>query len=476
MPELHRQRAGLSKYPAIVATATEKILEREKRISAERLKAKKREETELGGHQLPGEQRHRRGWSEKGRREAAANLKFEEQQKLDTAQWHKDKERRRIAEETELGGPALLEQRRRPGHSAYGRTTTAAEEKHKQQESEKRRVAEKQEVEELGLPFNVAPTGPGARKKLISKPGRKVPTASARLAYELEQQQTSLEKAAEGKLSGKKRGRAGEEEGTGKEKKQRGEDEPLQFEGLDVDQEFVAKLTQISEQNAKFDATMADRKKRQKALLAQMDVGLAAGALQADQALAAERAKRGALQKDWNVAMGGSQQIIAEDVAHHNLLQQVRAEDISGQREQILHAHRVRRDMRAVQAAQIQEEGRQQLLRNEQHRRAEAIHRQQVQQAELQGKRLAEFQKVMAASRKREEDLLMHSQVKSATDSTFRSRRRRQRSRRQRRRQAKGYTTRRLSAHRPSAAAAGTRTSPPCASSAARSSRSCPAP
>ena len=88
MPELHRQRTGLSKYPAIVATATEKILEREKRISAERLKAKKRQETELGGHQLPGEQRHRRGWSEKGRREAAANLKFEEQQKLDRAQWH----------------------------------------------------------------------------------------------------------------------------------------------------------------------------------------------------------------------------------------------------------------------------------------------------------------------------------------------------------------------------------------------------
>ena len=71
LPELHRQRAGLSKYPAIVATATEKILEREKRISAERLKAKKRQETELGGHQLPGEQRHRRGWSEKGTREAA---------------------------------------------------------------------------------------------------------------------------------------------------------------------------------------------------------------------------------------------------------------------------------------------------------------------------------------------------------------------------------------------------------------------
>ena len=106
-----------------------------------------------------------------------------------------------------------------------------------------------------------APTGPGARKKRISKPGRKVPTAHARLAYELEQQQTSLEKAAEGKLSGKKRGRAGEEEGTGKEKKQRGEDEPLQFEGLDMDEEFSAKLTQIS---------MADRKKRQKALLAQI--------------------------------------------------------------------------------------------------------------------------------------------------------------------------------------------------------------
>ena len=208
----------MSKYPAIVATATEKILEREKRISAERLKAKKREETELGGIEVPGEQRHRRGWSEKGTREAAANLKFEEQQKLDRAQWHEDKERRRIAEETELGGRALLEQRRRPGHSAYGRTTTAAQEKYKQQESDKSRVAEKQEVEELGIPFNLAPTGPGARKKLISKPGRKVPTASARLAYELEQQQTSLEKAAEGKLSAKNAGGPGRKRGPARRK------------------------------------------------------------------------------------------------------------------------------------------------------------------------------------------------------------------------------------------------------------------
>ena len=148
--------------------------------------------------------------------------------------------------------------------------------------------------------------------------------------------------------------------------------------------------------------------------MAQMDVGLAAGALQADQALAAERAKRGVLQQDWTAAMGGSQQIIAEDVAHHNLLQQVRAEDISGQREQILHAHRVRRDMRAVQSAQIQEEGRQHLIRDEQHRRAEAIHRQQVQQAELQGKRQADFKRVMAASRKREEELLRQAHAQSS--------------------------------------------------------------